>query len=127
MAKNEKKQAVAVDDVPDYTTIVGLRRTKIAEIVDEYNTVRKQIAILEKRKRDLAADGSKLLIKAEVKSVMVGGLRTTVVAGTSKRISGRKLFELGVSEKVIAKATSETPWTSLKVTEPGEASGGGED
>jgi len=120
MAREEKQVQAPANDVPDYTTIVGLKRTKIVELVAEFNRIRKEIGLLEKRKRDLAQDGAKILIKASVKSVMVEGLRTTVIEGVSKRISGRKLFELGVSEKVIEKATSATPWTSLKVTEPGE-------
>jgi hypothetical protein len=127
MKEQEKQsESVPTDEVPDYTTIVGLKRTKIAELVNEFNRIRKEIKLLETRKKDLAADGAKILIKASVKSVMVDGLRTTVIAGVSKRISGKKLYELGVSEKLIAKATSETPWTSLKVTEPGE-NGGGEE
>lgn len=119
--KNETvAETETASDVPDYSVIAGLKRTKIVELVEEFNGIRKQITLLEKRKKDLAADGSKLLIKAGVKSVMVGELRTTVLEGVSKRISGSALYKLGVSEKVIEKATTSTPWTSLKVTERGE-------
>ena len=121
--KHEQPQPQpSTETVPDYTAIVGLKRTKIVEIVDEFVSVRKQIEVLETRKKELAADGAKLLIKAGVKSVMVGELRTTVLEGMSRAtVSARKLFELGVSEKIIQKATTPgKPWTSLKVTEEGE-------
>jgi hypothetical protein len=129
MAKETKTNTPAptATDVPDYTTIVGLKRTKIAELVEEFNDVRIQIVLLEARKKVLAAEGSKILIKVGVRSVMVNELRTTLLEGVSKRISGRKLYELGVSEELIEKATSSTPWTSLKVTEPGENRKGGEE
>lgn len=112
-------------EVPDYRVIAGLKRTNIAEIAARFDVVRRQLKALEKEKSELAAAGVKILAKAGVKSVMVGDLRTTIIAGTSSRISGTKLYKLGVSEKIIKKATEETPWTSLKVTPPKQEEAGG--
>lgn len=113
-------------EVPDYRVVSGLKRSDIERIATRFDVVRRQLKALEKEKSELAAAGVKILAKAGVKSVMVGDLRTTLIAGTSSRISATKLYKLGVSEKIIKKATDETPWTSLKVTPPKENGEAGE-
>jgi len=110
-------------EVPDYTVVKGMSRTGIEGIVAEYLEVKAKIETLEKRKHELSANGVKILVKAGVKSVMVNGVRTTVKDGVSAHISRTELIKLGVSEKVVEKATKRTQYSTLLATVPGEANG----
>lgn len=114
------KKAPHQEFVPDYTTIVGLKRTDIADIAQAVRELDLEIKEKKAKLDVLKEKGAQLLSKHGVKSVMANGLRVTRIDGSSSQLSKTKLFELGVSEKVIAQATVTTPWTGLKVSRPGE-------
>jgi hypothetical protein len=116
-------EKVVVQDVPSFEVIAGLKRTKITDIVAEFHAIDVQMKALKERRSELAEQGAEILTKAKVKSVMVGELRVTRMDGVSTSLSRVKLFELGVKETILEKATVRTPWTSLRVTEKGNGNG----
>lgn len=110
------------EEVPDYTAIVGLRRSAIAEIAREHYDIDRKINELEGRKKELKELGATLLIKADVKAVMANGLRVTRVDGHSTRLDKDKLLKLGGPKalKWLAASQVTTAYTSLRVTAPEE-------
>lgn len=116
-----QKEAVskAQEIVPDYTVVAGLRKTKILELTRRMRDIDEQMKVWKAERDELKELGVKLFIKAEVKSAIVDGWRVTRVDGQNVSISRGKLFELGVSEKILEKATNRVPFTTLKLTPPG--------
>lgn len=107
--------------VPDYTTVAALKRSKLAAIVERHAEIDRLVKELEAERKELKAAGVDLFARNDIKSVMVNGRIVTRVDGMSVSLSKAKLVELGVSDKVLEKATSRKPWTSLKVGKlPGE-------
>lgn len=107
-------------EIPDYTTIAALRRSNIEALAMECNRIDREMKRLKEERSRISDEGVRLLAKAGVKTVLVLGMKTTLKNGTSTSISKEKLYKLGVSEKIIAKATTKTPWTTLIVTPPKE-------
>ncbi len=130
----EKREAVQQPDAPraakpssalppDYSVITGLSKTKLPGIAQRLAEVQERLSELKREESELKDLGATLLLKAKVKSVMVGDIRVTQTGGQSHTIKRDLLLKFGVSEKVIEKATvAGTPWTSLKVTvrKPGD-------
>lgn len=125
-----KKAAAAADEtVPDYTVIVGLKNSNIAEIAEQINEKQVEAKKLKGEIDELKQAGLKLVLKSGVKSVMVDGLRVTRADGSSSKLDKKKLAGK-YGTKVLAWlewATVKTPHTTLKVTakKEGEAEGDG--
>lgn len=142
----------ASDVVPEWDVIAGLRRhTVVVNLspnpddpdkreftIEDVATMHYDLDVrkkkLEFQLRQLKDAGAKLLIKAEVKCVLVGDLRVTKIDGQSSRLDKKKLMRLAgkMGTRVLgwmAEATVHTPYTSLRVgmkKEEGESAGGEE-
>lgn len=113
----ETKEARPANLPPDYSIITGLSKTKLPGIAERLASITAQVKELKKEEEELKTLGASILIKAKVKSVMVGDIRVTQTGGQSKSIKRDLLLKYGVKESVIEKATVlGQPWTSLKVT-----------
>lgn len=114
--------ATAKEFVPDWQVVVGLKRTRLDEIAAEMLSASKLKKDAEARIKELQAEGAKLLIKADVKSVLVNGARVTRIDGVSSKLNKQKLTQAHGMKVLdwLEEATDRTPWTSLKVTPPGE-------
>lgn len=102
-------------EVPDYTVVAGLKKSKIVDVVGRIAEISDEIKALQEEKSGLSDKGIQILVRAGVKSVLVDGRRVTRKDGTNVSLSRTKLFELGVSEKVLEQATTRTPYTTLLV------------
>ena len=112
------KPAEPKDEIPDYKIIRGLEKSKLPVVARRLRDIDDEISALKETKKQLSDQGVTILLKAGVKSVMVGDLRVTRADGMSAQISKTRLMELGVEIGLIEKATSRTPYTYLKVTPP---------
>ena len=130
MAKKEVVAAAAaepvadvgeVKSVPDYMTIAALKRSKLAQWVERHAEIDKLIKELEAERKELKANGVDLFVRNDIKSVMVNGRPVTRIDGKSVTYPLQKWIAAGVTDKQIAAAKTEKPWTSLKVGKlPGE-------
>lgn len=116
----EPKSQRTKEFVPDWQVIAGLKRTKLDEIVKATLELQQQAKQIEAQLAELKAEGAKLLIKADVKTVLVNGARATRVDGLSSRLDKEKLAkDHGVKVlQWLEDATVRTPWTSFKITPP---------
>lgn len=115
-------------EVPDYTKVpVLLKHTRIREVVARVKYLADLVQQSEKELKELRLEGATLFAKNKIKSVLMDGFKVTRLDGVSTRISGSELFKLGVSKKVIEKATKRSNWISLKVSVPGEKNGDDEE
>lgn len=132
MGKNKEKtkepEVSAPTEVPDCSTIKGLARDLdtfrgLAAFIHEKRVLKSQ---LESEIKDAAERASSLMMRAHVKSVMVGEVRVTRKDGVSSRLDKVRLIELGVKPKTIEAATVRTGWSTI-VTSVKKENGGGEE
>lgn len=127
--KAEKRAKAVVQSetqVPDYTQIQGLRGGEIVDLTLSIAQAKEKIVKLKGLIEEWQTEILGELKSTGVKSVMVEDYLVTRIDGTSVKLSREKLFELGVKEKILEKATTRTPWTGLKITKKGEKGEGGE-
>lgn len=105
------------NEVPDYTAIVGLRKTNIADIARALYENKKRREALEAEAKELREQGAKLLIKADVKVVIADGLRCTRRDSFSSRLDKDKLVKAHGTKvlKWLEDATVKTPNTTFIV------------
>lgn len=122
-----EKESKPANLPPDYNIIKGLGGTRLPKIVERIVEVEARIkeltADLKSELKDLQVEGATLLLKAKVKSVMVGEARTTQTGGTTRKIIKEALLlKNGVSKKTIEKSKEDSKPSeySLKVTVKGE-------
>jgi hypothetical protein len=105
-------------DPPDYTAIKGLSQTKIADVAERIAELGVQAAAIKKELDDLKALGASYLLKAKVKSVMIGSLKVTQTGGQSKSLKRDLLLKNGVDIEIIEKSYAVgNAWVSLRVTD----------
>ena len=122
-----------VADAPDYTVVKGLEKARVGkekigirEIAERAQVLRLKIAVEKAELDNLNALGAEVLLKHDVKSVMVDNLKVTRVESSNSHISRELLLKYGVSEKVVDKSTKRSEYTTLKVTEKKEKGKGEE-
>src|SRR5262245_16607721 len=96
----QKRLVPPPTETPSWDVIQWLRGSKLDELVDTYIEIGIEIQKLKKQQDDLKVAGIEKLIKARVKSVLVGHHKVTRVDGVSTHISKKGLFRLGVSQKI---------------------------
>jgi hypothetical protein len=107
---------------PEWDQIVGLRKTKIADLVRRAAEILYREAELKKEYAELRDTIIPMLIKAGVKSTMVEGVRTTRVDGHSSKLNKQKLVAKHGTKVLdwLKECTDKTPTTGLKLTLPGD-------
>lgn len=125
MAKNGREAESTESVVPAWDAIAALKRTNIEGLAARYLEVATEIATLEAERETLKKATTKLLIKADVKSVQAAGQLVTRVDGKSVSISRGNLLKTLMSrlklsakraEEVADEATTVSPYVTTRFT-----------
>jgi hypothetical protein len=115
----DKKPA---SNTPDWTVIVGLKRTKFEQNVRRQIEIKEEIAVLNEELGTLKSEGVKLLIKADVKSVLFEGRSVTRMDGSSTSFDKKKFYKLGGDQAMdwYERSLVKTPFTTMLIGKPRE-------
>lgn len=95
----------------------GINAQRFIRLLSRRQQASEEKKILETSLSELNEEIKSWMLDAGEKAVVADDWRVTVVQSTQSTISKERLLELGVSAKIITKATKTTPKEYIQVTE----------